>query len=252
VIRVGEILQQDAEFCKKISAARARIAPLKTGRYGQIQEWSQDFEEVDPGHRHMSQLYALHPAQMITLRQTPELAAAAKKTIERRLANGGGHTGWSRAWIISFWARLEEAELAHQNVMALLRVSTMGNLFDTHPPFQIDGNFGGTAGIAEMLLQSHAGEISLLPALPAAWAEGRYSGLRARGGMDADVAWKNGRPTTVTLHSSLDGTHKIRAPKGVRISAIKIGTQNQPLVTATDGTVTVSVRSGKSYELSFT
>jgi alpha-L-fucosidase 2 len=223
VVRTAEILGIEPEFRARAATALKRLAPLKIGKHGQIQEWSQDFDEVEPGHRHMSQLFALHPGKQITLRGTPELAAAAKKTLERRLANGGGHTGWSRAWIINFWARLEEAELAYDNVMALLRKSTLSNLFDTHPPFQIDGNFGGTVGIAEMLLQSHAGEIVLLPALPKAWPDGRVRGLCARGGLEVAMEWKGGRVISATLTAKIAGTHRVRYAGKVQMIALKAG-----------------------------
>jgi alpha-L-fucosidase 2 len=212
VIAASEILGIEPEFRKRAASARERLLPLRIGKHGQIVEWSQDFDEPEPGHRHMSQLFSLHPGKQVTLRGTPEFAAAARKTIERRLANGGGHTGWSRAWIINFWARLEDGEQAWDNVMALLRKSTLSNLFDTHPPFQIDGNFGGAAGIAEMLIQSHAEEVSLLPALPKAWPTGSFRGLRARGGLEVDLAWRAGKPTEATLSSTRGGTHHLRVP----------------------------------------
>ena len=214
VMDAGAILGIDTNFRAKVKAAMDRLPAFQIGKYGQLQEWMEDYEEKEPGHRHISQLFALHPGNQITPRGTPELAKAARATLERRLANGGGHTGWSRAWIINFWARLEDGDKAGENLQALLAKSTLPNMLDTHPPFQIDGNFGGTAGIAEMLLQSHAGEISILPALPKTWPTGSVKGLHARGAVEVDIDWKDGKTSRVALRSPIAGQHTVRFADG--------------------------------------
>jgi alpha-L-fucosidase 2 len=206
----AQVLGDADEFAEKVGAARAKLAPYRIGSKGQLLEWAEEYEEAEPGHRHMSHLFGLYPGCDITTDRTPELVDACRRTMELRMSAGGGHTGWSRAWLISLNARLKDAEAAHGHVEKLLTLSTYDNLFDRHPPFQIDGNFGMVAGVAEMLLQSHQGYIDILPALPAEWSEGEVRGLRARGGYAVDIVWKDGAPTCVKLTALRSGNVKLR------------------------------------------
>ena len=215
LIYASRLLGIDGEFASELEQILTRIPKLQVGqRYGTIREWIEDFEEVEPQHRHISHLFGLHPSDQIN-ESDPEIFEAAKRTIARRLAYGGGATGWSRAWIINFYARLKDGENAAEHLRQLMVRSTVDNLFDMHPPFQIDGNFGGSAGVAEMLLQSHLGSfderiISILPAIPAAWKSGSFKGLCARGNFYLDARWHDGKVTSVTVHAVAGGDCRIK------------------------------------------
>lgn len=216
-IAASEVLQVDESFRKKYQDILKDLSPTQVTSDGRIMEWTEAFEEPEPGHRHISHLYGLHPANEITWQKSGPMLEAARKTIRHRLANGGGHTGWSRAWIVNFYARLHDGDEAYQHLSMLLKKSTLPNLFDNHPPFQIDGNFGATAGITEMLLQSHAGEIEILPALPQAWQKGHIRGICARGGFEISIHWENGRATKIELLSKLGTSCKLRNGHAVKV-----------------------------------
>ena len=217
-IEASTVLDTDKAFRQQCMDVRANLQPFRIGSKGQLLEWDKEFEETDPNHRHVSHLFALHPGRQIIPEQQPELAAACQRTLEIR---GDGGTGWAMAWKINFWARLRDGNHAFGMLKNGLRYvdatqvsvrggGTYANLFDAHPPFQIDGNFGGTAGITEMLLQSHAGYIHLLPALPDNWQSGSIKGVRARGGFTIDMEWKESRITRLSVTSPSGGTCRIR------------------------------------------
>lgn len=248
-IEASEILGTDAEFRDLLRAKVAKLFPLQKGRKGNLQEWYKDWEDVDPHHRHVSHLYGLHPGREISPIVNPEFAAASKKSLEMR---GDEGTGWSLAWKINFWARLLDGDHAYKLVRDLMRdlsVSKGGglypNLFDAHPPFQIDGNFGGTSGMTEMLLQSHLDELHLLPALPEAWQEGSISGLKARGAFTVDMSWRNKQLVNAVIGSKKGGTCIIRTAIPVMVAGMgirSVKSENWYLTT-------IETKAGNNYKL---
>lgn len=216
--------ERDAMFVSRAEEILSKLPPLCIGSQGQLLEWIEEYGEAEPGHRHISHLYALYPSSQITVDGTPELAEAAEVTLQRRLSGGGGHTGWSRAWIINLYARLWQGDKAYENLTALLKKSTLENLFDYHPPFQIDGNFGAIAAMGEMLIQSNNGRTVLLPALPREWQEGRISGIRGRGGICYDFSWRQEKVISLTATAAAEQAetvllfngkeHRLRLKKG--------------------------------------
>lgn len=252
--QAAKLLQTDAPFCEQIAAAVKRLPPFKIGRYGNLQEWPEDYIEVEPGHRHISHIWGLYPDDQITLRGTPELAQACRIALNRRLDNGGGSTGWSRAWIVNCFARLEDGDRCHQQLMELLRLSTRDNLFDVcgikaNSLYQIDGNLGAPAGMAEMLLQSHADVVRFLPALPSAWLDGSFTGLCARGGLTVDLTWRNGRVQQAVLNASLDREITLAVPLGQKIQSVMQGRRTAPFVEAGEGMYKLTVKHNRTYRL---
>jgi alpha-L-fucosidase 2 len=226
----------DKDFGQRVASALAKLDPgLRVGKAGQLQEWKADIDDMKDDHRHVSQLFALHPGNSIDPDKTPDLAAAARTTLDAR---GDASTGWSRAWKLNFWARLRDGDRAHKLLAGLLRDSTLPNLWDTHPPFQIDGNFGATAGMIEMLVQSQGSEIRILPALPAAWPHGSVSGLRVRGDATVAISWDACGAQQVTLDAGHDGPLTLRSPlfaEKIETSAPLAGDGEQRTLTAKRG-----------------
>jgi alpha-L-fucosidase 2 len=245
----SKILGIDADYRGKLEAALKRIPDLKIGKLGQLQEWSKDYDEPSPGMSHISHLFALYPSDEITLRGTPELAKAARVSLERREQNGGGRGGWSSAWYANLWARLEEGDRAYSHIRGLLSAATE-TFLNGSARFQIDADFGASAAVAEMLLQSHSGEIAILPALPAAWPDGHYKGLRARGDVEVDAAWKGGQAVSAALRPGVAGDVKLRPPHGQRIVRIQSGGQTIKAAEA-GGVWQVRLEPRKEYTIAF-
>jgi alpha-L-fucosidase 2 len=263
----------DTELLDRARTTIAKLPPFKITHDHRLQEWPEDYVDHEPGHRHISHLWALFPDDQITLRGTPTLAHACRATLDKRLAAGGGSTGWSRSWIINCMARLEDGDAAYENILQLFRQSTRHNLFDVcglkaNSPFQIDGNFGGPTSFIEMLLQSHASQptveaqqsihtqipvnvIRLLPALPKAWPSGTFRGLRARGGLEVDLEWQNAQAQRATLHASTSRMHTLAAPSSQRVAAIATADKSVPFTTNPDRTVSFHAKAGAHYTLTF-
>ncbi len=241
-IEAAAALGVDADYRTKVAAMREKLLGPQIGRWGQLQEWMEDRDNPKDKHRHLSHLIAVHPGRQISPVTTPKLAKAAEVSMNAR---GDGSTGWSRAWKICIRARLHDGDHAYRILNGMIRGQIADNLFDLHPPFQIDGNFGYAAGICEMLVQSHMGWIDLLPALPAAWPDGRVTGIRARGDFALDVRWRDGKPVKATLRSGKGLPCRLRAPVPIRVTA-----GGRPVNTETaDGIVTFPTKKGAAYTI---
>jgi alpha-L-fucosidase 2 len=250
----GRLLKEDPAFLKQIENARSKLPPFAIGKWGQLQEWQRDYDEAEPGHRHISHLWALFPGTQISLDRTPDLARAARVTLERRLEHGGGQTGWSRAWVVNFWDHFHDGKQAYESLQVMVRQSTFPNLMDTHPPgvFQIDGNLGAANGMLQALLQSRwmpdASETELLPALPAQWSEGRLEGVHVRGGAVIDMRWKSGKITSLVLHATRNAPIRLILPEGQTISGIQ-NSDGKSVPLANDGVI--HMQASTSYQVSF-
>ncbi len=259
VIDASGMLNKDQELAGKLTVARAQLPPNRIGKDGRLMEWLKEYKEAEPHHRHVSHLWGMYPGTEITRSGSPELAKAVKASLEQR---GDQGTGWSLAWKVNLWARLGDGDRAFKLLHALLRPvtdesynmvdggGTYPNLFCAHPPYQIDGNFGGTAGIAEMLIQSQAGFIEFLPALPAQWKSGHFDGLCVRGGGEAEAAWENGKLKTASIKAGLNQIFKIKIPAGLKILTMRVdGKEVPPRVTG--GMLEIALKAGRKAEMIF-
>ena len=249
--QASETLGVDAEFRQRLAATWKRIPEFKVGKHGQLQEWSEDYDEPSPGMGHVSHMFGVFPGDAITLHGTPDLARAAGTSMERRVANGGGRGGWPAAWYANIWARLGNGDGAYEGIRNLLSRSASASLMNGGRVYQIDGNLGGTSGIAEMLLQSHEGEIAILPALPSAWPEGRFKGLRARGAVEVDAEWSGGRATSALLRPAVGGEQRLRPPRGQLIAGIRCKGRDVAVKAEADGTFRVRLDPRQEYRVAF-